>query len=77
MKTLCSRFDALLATADGVAGSPNYAIRVTNIATAREVFYWGGLGERWVREFALDLANGIYGTPTSPHFMPGRRLYAV
>lgn len=46
----------------------NYAVRVTNIPTSRNIFYWGGPGERWVEEFVADVENGIYGRPTIERF---------
>jgi hypothetical protein len=58
------------------AWTANYAVRVTNIPTARHLFYWGGPGEHWVEEFVADVESGIYGrrpvrplatvTPISP-----------
>jgi hypothetical protein len=48
----------------GTAWTANYAVRVTNIPTARRIIYWGGPREHWVEEFAVDAANGIFGQPT-------------
>ncbi len=41
----------------GSAWTAHYAVRVTNIPTARQMFYWGGPGERWVDAFAADAAK--------------------
>ena len=61
----------------GTAWSANYAVRVTNLPTARHIFYWGGPGERWVKEFVADVANGIFGRPTITHFAPAARIRVV
>ena len=47
----------------GSAWTAHYAVRVTNIPTARQMFYWGGPGERWVDAFVADVASGVYGQP--------------
>jgi hypothetical protein len=41
----------------------NYAVQVTNAATRKCNVYWGGPCENWVAQFAIDLANGLYGEP--------------
>jgi hypothetical protein len=41
----------------------NYALCVTNVITKRSNIYCGGPGERWVAQFATDLAAGFYGSP--------------
>ena len=52
-------------TPDGSANwVANYAVCVTNTTTQRRNIYWGGPGERWVSEFAADLAKGHYGQVT-------------
>ena len=43
----------------------NYAVRVMNTPTRKCNIYWGGPGENWVGQFALDAANGMYGEPSS------------
>jgi hypothetical protein len=48
----------------GTAWTTNYAVRVTNIPTARHIFYWGGPGEHWIEAFVADVESGIYGRPT-------------
>jgi len=47
----------------GTAWTTNYAVRVTNIPTAKHIFYWGGPGERWIEAFVADVESGIYGRP--------------
>jgi len=41
----------------------SYSVCVTNVVTKRSNIYWGGPGERWVSQFAADLAGGFYGSP--------------
>lgn len=41
----------------------NYTVCVTNVVTKRSNIYAGGAGERWVAQFAMDLAGGFYGSP--------------
>jgi hypothetical protein len=65
------------ATGSRTAWTANYAVRVTNLVTSRHVFYWGGPGEQWVKEFVADVGSGIYGPPTITHFAPRRRIHAV
>ena len=38
----------------------HYAVRVTNVVTGTRAIYWGGPGERWVAQFATDVAKGMY-----------------
>lgn len=40
-----------------------YSVCVTNVVTKRSNIYWGGPGERWVPQFAADIASGLYGVP--------------
>jgi len=61
----------------GTAWTANYVVRVTNLRTARHVFYWGGPRERWVEEFVADVGHGIYGRPTITHFAQAHRIRAV
>jgi hypothetical protein len=46
------------------AWATNYAVRVNNEVTGKRNIYWGGPKECWVAQFASDLAQGMYGTPT-------------
>ncbi len=41
--------------------SSNYAVRVSNLTTARRNIYWGGPGQDWVAQFTTDLVRGLYG----------------
>ena len=40
-----------------------YAVTVVNVRADRRKVYRGGGRQRWVAEFARDLADGAFGTP--------------
>jgi len=62
------------ARASGASASwiAHYAVCVTNTTTQCRNIYWGGPGERWVSEFAIDIAKGLYGLPSLYRTTPRR-----
>jgi hypothetical protein len=50
----------------------NYAVRVTNIPTAKCNIYWGGPRENWIEQFARDAASGMYGEPSRRYENPAQ-----
>ena len=52
------------ATAARPARQHDYSVLVTGILVAQQRVYTGGPRHEWVREFARDLASGIFGEAT-------------
>src|SRR5882757_6423105 len=59
--TICVR--RVRAPESGTTWLENYSVCITNIVAKRSNIYWGGPGERWVAQFAADVASGFYGLP--------------
>jgi len=55
----------------------NYAVQVSSARTRRRNIYWGGPRENWVAQFAVDLANGLYGEPTGTRALRSHPLDAA
>jgi hypothetical protein len=60
-------------TSEGRKAEPgqNYSVTVTNVVTERSHLYQGGLSLNWVRQFSLDLMDGVYRDPQRE--LPQRR----
>jgi hypothetical protein len=52
-------------TSEGRKAEPgqNYSVTVTNVVTERSHVYQGGPSLNWVRQFSLDLMDGVYRDP--------------
>jgi hypothetical protein len=65
------------ATGGKSAWVSNYAVQVTKVSTRKCNVYWGGPRENWVAQFAVDLANGLYGEPAQARLTPHPQLDAA